>query len=346
MRSRPSYLRTAIDGTRRSLAAHGSRGREKIRRGIDQSIRQIAKLRKQLDDTSNDGEQIDFTQPMASATAQTTDGLHQSPQLVHVLYRLRPMFTWWATAPYKDLDKALADYSKSLRDHGKKAPEASQETASVRPYEPAPGEVSDVPDLNELLAFPRSDMRGVLDRFRSTRRGGNRKPEFYQGWLDALAAIDFDKLSRNGQIEYLLIKNSLTHDLNRLNLPKGKISAPKDSSGIRGTPIGRAAMLNDLAGEMIPYTPEELIAIAKKEFAWCDTEMLQASSEMGFGDDWKKALEKVKTLTSPPASSRSSSATWRSRRSSSSRRTDLVTLPPLQVETLADGDDDPRAAAT
>ena len=51
---------------------------------------------------------------------------------------------------------------------------------------------------------------------------------------------------------------------------------------------------------MIPYTPEELIAIAEKEFAWCEAEMNRASREMGFGDDWKKALEKVKTLHVEP----------------------------------------------
>ncbi|WP_315822441.1 hypothetical protein [Paraflavitalea speifideaquila] len=43
---------------------------------------------------------------------------------------------------------------------------------------------------------------------------------------------------------------------------------------------------------MIPYTPEELVEIANKEFAWCDAEMLKASREMGFGDDWKKPLRK------------------------------------------------------
>jgi uncharacterized protein (DUF885 family) len=45
---------------------------------------------------------------------------------------------------------------------------------------------------------------------------------------------------------------------------------------------------------MIPYTPEELIVIANQEFAWCENEMKKASREMGFGDDWKKSLEKVK----------------------------------------------------
>ena len=51
---------------------------------------------------------------------------------------------------------------------------------------------------------------------------------------------------------------------------------------------------------MIPYTPEELIALAEKEFAWCDREMLKASREMGFGNDWKKAIEKTKDSAVPP----------------------------------------------
>jgi hypothetical protein len=38
----------------------------------------------------------------------------------------------------------------------------------------------------------------------------------------------------------------------------------------------------------------ELITIANREFAWCDKEILRASNEMGFGDDWKKAQEAVK----------------------------------------------------
>ena len=52
--------------------------------------------------------------------------------------------------------------------------------------------------------------------------------------------------------------------------------------------------MQQLNYEMIPYTPEELIEIANKEFAWCDAEMLKASKEMGFGNDWKAALGKSK----------------------------------------------------
>lgn len=69
---------------------------------------------------------------------------------------------------------------------------------------------------------------------------------------------------------------------------------PDDKVTIIGDPIGRDALIEGLEYEMIPYTPEELVDIANKEFAWCEAEMKKASREMGFGDDWKKALEAVK----------------------------------------------------
>ncbi len=75
---------------------------------------------------------------------------------------------------------------------------------------------------------------------------------------------------------------------------------PDDDTTIIGNPIGREAIMSDLAYQMIPYTPEELIAIANKEFAWCENEMKRASRELGYGDDWHKALEYVKTLHVEP----------------------------------------------
>ena len=73
-----------------------------------------------------------------------------------------------------------------------------------------------------------------------------------------------------------------------------------DISDIVGDPIGRDALLIELKAEMIPYTPEELITIAEKEMAWCEAEMKKASQALGFGDDWHKALEHVKTLYVEP----------------------------------------------
>ena len=75
---------------------------------------------------------------------------------------------------------------------------------------------------------------------------------------------------------------------------------PGDASDIVGDPIGREALISELHSEMIPYTPEELIAIAEKEMAWCENEMKRASHDLGYGDNWHEALEHVKNLYVEP----------------------------------------------
>jgi len=82
--------------------------------------------------------------------------------------------------------------------------------------------------------------------------------------------------------------------------PGAAQARPGDNSDIIGDPIGRDALISELQYEMIPYTPEELIAFAEKEFAWCENEMKKASRELGYGDDWKKALEHVKNTYVEP----------------------------------------------
>ncbi len=72
----------------------------------------------------------------------------------------------------------------------------------------------------------------------------------------------------------------------------GLLGSDEELSGVG--PAGREALLEALRTAMIAYTPEQLVALAQREFAWCDKEMLRASNEMGFGNDWKKALEAVK----------------------------------------------------
>jgi len=69
---------------------------------------------------------------------------------------------------------------------------------------------------------------------------------------------------------------------------------PDDKTTIIGDPIGREALIEELKYEMIPYTPEELVQIANKEFDWCIAEFKKASREMGFGDDYMQAIEAVK----------------------------------------------------
>jgi uncharacterized protein (DUF885 family) len=67
-----------------------------------------------------------------------------------------------------------------------------------------------------------------------------------------------------------------------------------------GDPIGVSGLRAHLAHEMIPYTPQELIAVAEAEFAFLEGELLKASRAMGYGDDWRAAQEAVKQLAVAP----------------------------------------------
>ena len=68
----------------------------------------------------------------------------------------------------------------------------------------------------------------------------------------------------------------------------------EDDDPLIGDPIGRDALVDDLALERIAYSPEELLAIGEAQFAWCEQQMRLAAGELGFGDDWRAALESVK----------------------------------------------------
>ncbi len=102
-----------------------------------------------------------------------------------------------------------------------------------------------------------------------------------------------------------------------------------DSDTIIGDPIGREALLTELAREFIPYTPEELVEIAEREFEWCEREMLRASHELGFGDDWKAALEHVKTLHVAPGEQPALVATLAQEAIDFLEERELVTIPQL-----------------
>ena len=101
---------------------------------------------------------------------------------------------------------------------------------------------------------------------------------------------------------------------------------------IVGDPIGAEALAADLVHEMIPYTPEELVAIAEREFAWCEAEYRKAAREMGFGDDWRAALEKVKQSFVVPGEQPELIRRLAREAEEFVESRDLVTVPPLAKE--------------
>jgi uncharacterized protein (DUF885 family) len=106
-----------------------------------------------------------------------------------------------------------------------------------------------------------------------------------------------------------------------------------DRTTIVGDPIGREALLEELKFEMVPYTPEELVEIANKEFAWCEAEMKMASRELGYGDDWKKALEAVKQKYVEPGKQPELIKRLAFEAVDFVEKNNLVTVPPMAKET-------------
>ncbi len=97
-------------------------------------------------------------------------------------------------------------------------------------------------------------------------------------------------------------------------------------------PAGNDALIDALQAAMIPYTPDELITLANREFAWCDKEMLRASREMGFGEDWKKALDTVKSKYVEPGQMIYLVRDLAHEAVEFIEKHELVTLPPLLKE--------------
>jgi hypothetical protein len=101
---------------------------------------------------------------------------------------------------------------------------------------------------------------------------------------------------------------------------------------IVGLPIGADGLKADLAFEMIPYTPEELIAIAEREYAWSLAEMKKASRALGFGDDWHAAVEKVKNAYVAPGKQTDLVRDLARQAEKYVEEHDLVTVPALAKE--------------
>lgn len=124
----------------------------------------------------------------------------------------------------------------------------------------------------------------------------------------------------------------LDHFMAFLRVDRIKVAADDDRA-IVGNPAGRDALVDDLAYEMIPYTPEELVAIGEREYAWCLDELKKASGELGFGDDWRAAMEHVKELHAEPGRQIDVVRDLALEAIDYLETNDLLTIPPIAKET-------------
>lgn len=104
---------------------------------------------------------------------------------------------------------------------------------------------------------------------------------------------------------------------------------PGREEPIIGDPLGEEGLRADLERELIAYSPEELIKIAERELAWCDVEWKRAARELGFGDDWRAALESVKQKSLAPGEQPQLVRELALEAIEFVQRRDLVTVPPM-----------------
>ncbi len=281
-----------------------------------------------------------------------------------------PEFTWWVKRPHEEAQQALAEYETALREFAKKLAEQAPQTADGAsaaatadteanpPFSLANEPIPDwpisrdeftgpAPIIDELLTIPANRVAPIIAEFqrefggqegRGRNRnqddvGGQRTRERLQKWLAALEELPYDDYGVDEQVDYHLLRHHITMQLKRRDLPPNELTVVEGPAGIKGKPIGRAALLFELEREMIPYTPEELLEMAARELAWCRTELVIAARELKFGDAWQRAVEHVKSLHEQPGQQ-----PWLVRQLSDEtvayiRNQELMTIPPLANET-------------
>ncbi len=249
-----------------------------------------------------------------------------------------PLFVWWVKRPYEDVVARLTSLNQALANRTtiQTAPtdenRRSRSRSELATIPPAPAmpvdwlewprqlpqvpDADELPDFEHLFAKAGGTLPGVIEAYeaessRINRRREREKSEAKTGLelckrtLETLNGIEFESLRREDQVDYVLLKNELTYEVKKSQVNNERRQeeqrrefSPLDYLVAAG--IGREALQVDIDHEMIPYSPEELIEIGEREYAWCRSELIRASREMGFGDDWKKAIAHVKGMHVAP----------------------------------------------
>ena len=177
---------------------------------------------------------------------------------------------------------------------------------------------------DELVRYTAVQAQRALDRLRGLERSLEDWFEFRDGY-DPL--FSWWTRAPHGEVLEEL-------EAYRRAIDKRLIHAGDDlDATLIGDPIGADALARELAFELIPYTPAELLAIANRELAWCDARMAEAAAELGFGDDWRVAQDSVKADFVEPGRQPELIRTLAEEAVAFLRERDLVTIPPLAEET-------------
>ncbi len=107
----------------------------------------------------------------------------------------------------------------------------------------------------------------------------------------------------------------------------------KDDDPLIGQPVGAAALANAIRHEILPYDAATLIQLGTRERIWCESEMKRVARKMGFGDDWKAAMARVKSDFVEPGQQDELVCKTAQQAIAFIRDRKLVSIPPLCEET-------------
>jgi hypothetical protein len=185
----------------------------------------------------------------------------------------------------------------------------------------------EVEDLRKGLADEKPDLSGAV-ALRASRRAGDLLASL-RDWHDFRAGYD-PTFSWWTEAPWKALRETLEGYATFLREELAGVK-PGDRDTIVGDPIGRDALVAELERAWIPYTPEELIQIADREFAWCDARMAEAAAEMGC-TDWKEALERVKQAHVEPGEQPALIKALAIEAADYVESNGLITVPPLARE--------------
>ena len=180
-------------------------------------------------------------------------------------------------------DRKRADPAETARTLGRITKQAQELTQLLAARKPGTPLKIGAKELNNVAPLRAADL------LESLREGLKDWNTFYDGYDPAYT---WWARKPYGELDAALQAYADT-----LRPPRAK-DAP--SAPIYGAPVLANGLAADLAVEMIPYTPAELTIIGEREFAWNEARLKEVAARMGYGEDWKAALEYTKSRAPAP----------------------------------------------
>lgn len=234
------------------------------------------------------------------------------------LLEIQPLLAF--SHPLLELTRALGD--RQLADSEKSATALAQASAGLKELRKKldAGHVKDAP-ADSLQPSPSLALRaaGDIDELRGSLENWHKLYDGFQPDFGWWTEQPYKKLLSD--LDGL--KDFLKKDI---AAQKGEPNDP-----LVGDPIGAAALRSSLDAQMIPYSSEELIAVAEKEFTWCEAEMKKAATDFGC-QTTAEAIEKVKAHHAPAGGQAAQTLEIAGTVIRFLKEHDLVTIPPLAEE--------------